>query len=107
MFSLPSQELFDRVLAEEEAALAAEASSQEDDASDEGDSELDEIRNAAATAEDDDAPVPQATGAMTCECSGCGYTLFVAKGRESKFFPDGFACPECGAAKDTFKVTRK
>lgn len=37
------------------------------------------------------------------ECSDCGYTLFVAKGRESKFYGEGFKCPECGAAKDKFK----
>jgi rubrerythrin len=38
------------------------------------------------------------------ECENCGYTLFVAKGREAKFFGAGFQCPECGAAKDQFKT---
>jgi rubrerythrin len=38
------------------------------------------------------------------ECSDCGYTLFVAKGRESKFFGQDFKCPECGAKKDKFKA---
>jgi len=47
---------------------------------------------------DDDTPTSN-----VYECSDCGYTLFVAKGRESKFFGEGFKCPECGAAKDKFK----
>lgn len=38
------------------------------------------------------------------ECSDCGYTLFVAKGREAKFFGQNFKCPECGAAKDKFQA---
>lgn len=38
------------------------------------------------------------------ECSQCGYTLFVAKGRESKFFGEGFKCPECGAPKSKFEA---
>jgi rubredoxin len=36
------------------------------------------------------------------ECGNCGFTLFVAKGRESKFFGDSFKCPECGASKKEF-----
>ncbi len=36
------------------------------------------------------------------ECSQCGYTLFVAPGRESKFFGDDFTCPECGSDKSKF-----
>jgi rubrerythrin len=36
------------------------------------------------------------------ECGNCGYTLFVAKGREAKFFGAGFKCPQCGAEKDQF-----
>lgn len=36
------------------------------------------------------------------ECGNCGYTLFVAKGRDFKFFGDDFECPECGAKKDQF-----
>jgi rubredoxin len=47
---------------------------------------------------DDDAPTSN-----VYECSNCGYTLFVAKGRESKFYGEGFTCPECGAKKDKFK----
>lgn len=38
------------------------------------------------------------------ECGNCGYTLFVAKGREAKFFGVGFKCPQCGAEKDQFKT---
>mmetsp|Transcript_69327 Transcript_69327/g.122752 ORF Transcript_69327/g.122752 Transcript_69327/m.122752 type:complete len:214 (+) Transcript_69327:118-759(+) len=35
-------------------------------------------------------------------CSGCGYTLFPARGREVAFFTDSFKCPMCGASKDEF-----
>lgn len=38
------------------------------------------------------------------ECSECGYTLFIAKGREFKFYGEGFTCPECGAGKDKFEA---
>jgi rubredoxin len=38
------------------------------------------------------------------ECSNCGFTMFVAQGRESKFFGSGFKCPECGAPKSDFKA---
>jgi len=37
------------------------------------------------------------------ECEECGFTLFVAEGRDFKFFGSDFKCPECGAAKDKFK----
>lgn len=30
------------------------------------------------------------------------YKMFVAKGREFKFFGDNFKCPECGAGKNKF-----
>lgn len=30
------------------------------------------------------------------------YKMFVAKGREFKFFGDDFKCPECGAGKNKF-----
>jgi len=36
------------------------------------------------------------------ECGECGYTLFIAQGRDFRFFGDNFKCPECGAAKDKF-----
>ncbi len=38
------------------------------------------------------------------ECTECGYTLFVAEGRDFKFFGANFRCPECGATKDKFKA---
>ena len=47
--------------------------------------------------EEDDAPASN-----VYECSECGYTLFIAKGREFKFYGDNFECPECGAKKDKF-----
>jgi rubrerythrin len=37
------------------------------------------------------------------ECSQCGFTIFVAQGRESKFFGNDFKCPECGAPKEKFE----
>jgi len=43
------------------------------------------------------------SGANIFECGECGYTLFPAKGREFKFFPDEYICPECGAPKSSFK----
>uniref|UniRef100_A0A7S2WQG7 Rubredoxin-like domain-containing protein n=1 Tax=Eucampia antarctica TaxID=49252 RepID=A0A7S2WQG7_9STRA len=49
--------------------------------------------------DDDDENTP--TGSVF-ECGGCGYTLFIAKGRDFKFFSDTFECPECGAKKDKF-----
>ena len=39
-----------------------------------------------------------------CECEECGYTLFIAAGREGKFFGDSYKCPECGAPKSKFKI---
>ena len=50
--------------------------------------------------DDDNAP---ASGNVQ-ECTECGYTLFVAEGRDFKFFGSGFVCPECGAPKDKFKA---
>lgn len=37
------------------------------------------------------------------ECQDCGFTLFIAQGREDKFFGSGFKCPECGSKKDRFE----
>jgi rubrerythrin len=37
------------------------------------------------------------------ECGNCGFTIFIAPGRESKFYGQGFKCPECGATRDKFK----
>lgn len=47
---------------------------------------------------------PEETASNVYECTECGYTLFIAKGREFKFYGDDFKCPECGAAKDKFKA---
>lgn len=56
-------------------------------------------------ADDDEDDGPE-TGSVSnaFECSQCGYTLFVAQGRESKFFGEGFKCPECGAPKSKFEA---
>jgi len=51
--------------------------------------------------DDDDAPTG-AAGTHEYECTKCGYILFPAKGRESKFFGAGFACPQCGCSKEEF-----
>jgi hypothetical protein len=42
-------------------------------------------------------------GSHEYECTKCGFTLFVAKGREFKFFGDNFKCTGCGADKSAFK----
>lgn len=52
---------------------------------------------AAAQAEESEEPASN-----VYECSECGYTLFIAKGREFKFYGNDFTCPECGAGKDKF-----
>ena len=59
--------------------------------------ELEDPENAIGDG-DDAQPV---SNVMTCQ--DCSYTLFIAKGRESKFFGDNFKCPECGSKKDRFK----
>lgn len=51
--------------------------------------------------DDDSDDVPSSGGAK--ECGKCGYTMFIAKGREGKFFSSGFKCPQCGASRDEFK----
>ena len=35
-------------------------------------------------------------------CEDCGFTMFPSRGREWKFFGDGFRCPSCGATKEKF-----
>lgn len=54
-------------------------------------------------ADDDDDEVEE-SDSNVYECSECGFTLFVAQGRESKFYGQGFKCPECGAPKKAFKA---
>lgn len=51
--------------------------------------------------EDDGEDIP--SSGLAKECGNCGYTLFIAKGREGKFFSSAFTCPQCGAARDQFK----
>lgn len=56
-------------------------------------------------AEDGNEEDASGTGVPTSNvytCSECGYTLFIAKGREFKFYGDDFKCPECGAGKEKF-----
>eukprot|EP00285_Hemiselmis_virescens_P003985 CAMPEP_0173414904 /NCGR_PEP_ID=MMETSP1356-20130122/84572_1 /TAXON_ID=77927 ORGANISM="Hemiselmis virescens, Strain PCC157" /NCGR_SAMPLE_ID=MMETSP1356 /ASSEMBLY_ACC=CAM_ASM_000847 /LENGTH=448 /DNA_ID=CAMNT_0014377113 /DNA_START=17 /DNA_END=1363 /DNA_ORIENTATION=+ len=56
-----------------------------------------------AEKKDDDAPEEREAGAHEYECTKCGFTLFVAKGREFKFYGDDFKCSGCGAGKEAFK----
>mmetsp|Transcript_15840 Transcript_15840/g.45426 ORF Transcript_15840/g.45426 Transcript_15840/m.45426 type:complete len:453 (+) Transcript_15840:125-1483(+) len=58
---------------------------------------LEDPEAAAAQAEESEEPASN-----VYECSECGYTLFIAKGREFKFYGNDFTCPECGAGKDKF-----
>ena len=46
----------------------------------------------------DDKPESNVMG-----CLDCGFTLFIAQGREDKFFGTSFKCPECGCKKDRFE----
>lgn len=50
------------------------------------------------------APKEEEEMMLTCECQECGYTLFIAQGREGKFFSDAFKCPTCGAPKSKFTI---
>ena len=63
------------------------------------DGSLEDPEADGAQDEDDDTPVSN-----VYECGECGYTLFIAEGRESKFFGEGFKCPDCGAPKDKFNA---
>ena len=53
--------------------------------------------------DDEDDASDGAPASNVYTCGNCGYTLFIAKGREFKFYGDDFKCPECGAKKDEFK----
>ncbi|CAB9501733.1 expressed unknown protein [Seminavis robusta] len=57
----------------------------------------------AAEDDDDDDDSSATSPSNVYVCGNCGYTLFIAKGREFKFYGDDFSCPECGAKKDQFK----
>jgi len=59
----------------------------------------------AAKAKEEDNNDGGAPGTNVYECEECGFTLFPAKGREFKFFPASYTCPECNAPKDKFKKT--
>jgi rubrerythrin len=54
--------------------------------------------------DDDEDSELASSGTNVFECGECGFTLFVAQGRESKFYGSGFKCPECGAPKKKFKA---
>ena len=51
---------------------------------------------------DEPAPTKASDEPSEYECQQCGFTLFVAKGREFKFFGDDFKCGSCGAGKEFF-----
>jgi len=50
-----------------------------------------------------DEPKADSDAPHEYECTQCGFTLFVAKGREFKFFGENFKCGTCGAGKEFFK----
>lgn len=52
---------------------------------------------------DDDEDDSEPTSGGAKECGNCGYTMFIAAGREGRFFSSAFKCPECGAGRDQFK----
>jgi len=62
------------------------------------DGELEDPENAIPADEDEDMEVSN-----VMECEKCGYVLFIAEGREKKFFGPGFRCPECQCGKKDFK----
>jgi predicted RNA-binding Zn-ribbon protein involved in translation (DUF1610 family) len=62
--------------------------------------EAGKLANPEEADEDDDESEESASNVY--ECGNCGFTLFIAEGRESKFYGKGFKCPECGASKKDF-----
>lgn len=93
-----------------DAKAAAKAAEKNDEAA----ADPEAILKAALGEDEDDSaavggPTASSGDALICECSvaDCGYTLFVAAGREDKFFPEGFTCPECSAPKDQFNVRKQ
>jgi len=61
------------------------------------------LENPEEADKDDDGDSNAPASGNVQECTECGYTLFVAQGRDFKFFGSNFKCPECGASKDKFK----
>eukprot|EP00571_Detonula_confervacea_P013169 CAMPEP_0172310368 /NCGR_PEP_ID=MMETSP1058-20130122/11442_1 /TAXON_ID=83371 /ORGANISM="Detonula confervacea, Strain CCMP 353" /LENGTH=507 /DNA_ID=CAMNT_0013023165 /DNA_START=83 /DNA_END=1606 /DNA_ORIENTATION=+ len=53
--------------------------------------------------EDDDTGDDEPMSGGAKECGNCGYTMFIAAGREGRFFSSGFTCPQCGKGRDQFK----
>lgn len=103
-----AQALYDETLARraaaataaaEEAAAAAEANEAANAVVAAAEAEATVV---AAAAEEEKASAAVDKDAHVYECGGCGYTLYPAKGREFRFFPDSFKCPMCGAGKDQF-----
>jgi len=96
----------------EEAALAAAEKEEEEKRARQlqdalvAASELKQMKTRSTSGSDDgdvdSAPSSSASGTHEYECTKCGYVLFPAAGRESKFFGAGFTCPQCGAGKDEF-----
>ena len=64
------------------------------------DGKLENPEEADQDDDDDDGDLNASGNVMQCE--ECGYTLFIAQGRDFKFYGDNFKCPECGANKDKF-----
>lgn len=88
-------------LQELEDAVQAESEEVVEMASD----NLDKVDALGNTKVDDDAKEEDDGKMITVECGSCGYTRFIAKNREFKFFGPGFTCPNCGAPKDQFAVS--
>jgi rubrerythrin len=105
-------EAFTLGISEERAIVVIESSIAADARSEAADAEILAAESAKVAMARDQIKADIAKGAaspsnsgMVAECTKCKYTLFVAPGREGKFFGPNFVCPECGAPKDDFKVT--
>lgn len=92
-----------RRAAEEAARLAAEKAEEEKVKKIMAGPDLSSIKGKANKDSDDKDKVERAPGSNEYECTKCGFTLFVAPGREFKFYGDDFKCTQCGAGKDAFK----
>lgn len=57
--------------------------------------EKNQLTNPEEADQDDDEDDEDIPSGNVMSCSECGYTLFIAKGRDFKFFGSGFRCPEC------------